>query len=368
MKESDASDGRKETRGAPRERLRRRDALTLLTVFNLALLLVLWVLEEFVGETRRFTTILVYVPQHGFGVLPLLLLPVALWRKRRKRRKLLALNLAALAFFLCYFLGARLGLGATRAASSASVTMVRVMTFNINYGTRGAKGIAAVVRRERPDVLCLQETNHLRGQPDPIPQIQKSLPGWHMARGVEVTTFSRFPLVAYRLHPMPRPTKRELLETTLNVQGRRLRVFNIHLSTSPLAKARQPLRFSMLRWGGSAAMRAAQISILERAIETGKSGQNRRAPKAEPRPFVILGDFNNPPRGRLYRRMKRNWKDAFSAAGCGLGFTFLSHAPLMRIDYVWAGPDVGVTSCHVPNVRASDHRPVVADLSLPTAS
>lgn len=356
--------GRELKTAPPPVRSRRRDALARLTALNLALLLALWFLQESIGEANRFTALLVYVPQHGFGLLTALLALVAL---RRKRRKLLALNAAALVFFVCHFLGLRLGWGASRQASVAmtSGTTLRVMSYNINYGRRGAARIAAVVRRERPDVLCLQETNYFRGEPDPVPEIARRLPGWHMARGIEVTTFSRFPIVARRLHPMPQPAKRNLLETTLDVRGRRLRVFNIHMSTAPLPPAVRRSRFLLFRWGGSAAMRAAQISILTRVIEaeaeTGDAGVAQRTP------FVVLGDFNNPPRGRLYRRMSRNWTDAFAAAGRGLGYTFRSELPLMRIDYVWAGPGLGVTRCHAPGARASDHRPVVADLSLPLA-
>ena len=80
-----------------------------------------------------------------------------------------------------------------------------------------------------------------------------------------------------------------------------------------------------------------------------------------------MGDFNNPPRGRLYQRLAGCFQDAFRAAGWGLGETYPVGTPLLRIDYLFAGQGVGVSRCWVPNVRASDHRPTVAEVVL-TAS
>ncbi|MZE74838.1 metal-dependent hydrolase, partial [Streptomyces sp. SID5789] len=52
-------------------------------------------------------------------------------------------------------------------------------------------------------------------------------------------------------------------------------------------------------------------------------------------------------------------------AGSGTGGTFPAAAPVKRIDYVTVGEGVRVRGAAVPEEAvASDHRPVVADVSL----
>jgi endonuclease/exonuclease/phosphatase (EEP) superfamily protein YafD len=79
----------------------------------------------------------------------------------------------------------------------------------------------------------------------------------------------------------------------------------------------------------------------------------------------VAGDFNNPPRGVLYRRMSVQLSDSFRAAGGGFGYTFRSDFPAMRIDYIWCAPGVRVVRCRTVRSRASDHLPVIADIRLP---
>ena len=103
----------------------------------------------------------------------------------------------------------------------------------------------------------------------------------------------------------------------------------------------------------TAAARAAQVTELLRIA-------NSTSP-----PLLIAGDFNNPPRGRLYQRMTDRFQDAFRAVGWGLGDTYPANLPVLRIDYVFAGEGIAVRRCTVPRVLASDHRPTIVEIGLP---
>ncbi len=46
-------------------------------------------------------------------------------------------------------------------------------------------------------------------------------------------------------------------------------------------------------------------------------------------------------------------------------FTFPSHAPEMKIDYILTSPEIQVDSVYTPRVLASDHLPLIATLTLP---
>ncbi len=330
--------------------MRRRTAsefLPLLTAANLVFLALLWAGERLVGERHWLTTLLTYVPQHPFGV-PSLLLVV--WAAGRRRRAALAANALAGAFFLFAFLG--LNLPRAHDAGADGVPL-RVMTYNIHHGSEGAQGIVAVVQQARPDVLCLQETNAYRDWPDPVPALRQLLPGWHMVRHGDLATFSRHPILSHHVSPLGKRIGRVFLEAVIEKGGAPASVINVHF-----AGAVRP---------GSLARRAAGTPDHLRRTARVRSVQMANlldvAAKARGR-VVIVGDFNTPPRGRLYRRLARGYRDAFREAGRGFGYTFRSDLPVLRIDYVWVGPNVAVRRCLVPGTRASDHRPVVADLEL----
>ena len=134
----------------------------------------------------------------------------------------------------------------------------------------------------------------------------------------------------------------------------------VHISTaiSPVLRADneydKPHRWEEILWHArdTARTRASQWPVLEEVVAS-VSG-----------PFIVAGDFNNPPRGLLYGRLAEQWTDAFAQAGWGSGFTFPAHFPLMRIDYLWLSPSLRAVDCYTLGTRASDHLPVVADILL----
>lgn len=79
-------------------------------------------------------------------------------------------------------------------------------------------------------------------------------------------------------------------------------------------------------------------------------------------PVIVAGDLNATPNNWDYRIMRQQRTDAFAAAGVGPGRTYHARRPLVRIDYVLADSAFEIVSAHVPDVRFSDHRPVVARL------
>jgi vancomycin resistance protein VanJ len=316
-----------------------------LTAANFAFLLLLWLAETFIGERHWLTTLLAYVPQHPFGLPTVILLMASLVRRKWVPA---SWNGVALIFFAVTLMGLRVPL---RTAPAPTGTPLRVMTFNIEHGAEGVARIAAVVRQERPDVLCLQEVNGYQRLPDPLPELRRLLPGWHAVRSEEVATFSRLPILSERTHRMPARSGRVILETVLQTPAGRLTVLNVHLSTATAGQSLARRASSLpvyLRL--TAAVRAAQVAELLRVAE-----------RASP-PLVVAGDFNTPPRGLIYRRMAARFQDAFAAAGSGLGYTYPANGPVLRIDYLFAGEGIAVQQCAPRKTNASDHRPLVAEI------
>lgn len=97
-------------------------------------------------------------------------------------------------------------------------------------------------------------------------------------------------------------------------------------------------------------LRARDVEILAREVER------------ERLPVIISGDFNATPYNWAYRQLARGRTDAFRAAGTGWGGTYHAELPLVRIDHALLDPAFEVVAARVPDVRFSDHRPLVVRL------
>ena len=84
-------------------------------------------------------------------------------------------------------------------------------------------------------------------------------------------------------------------------------------------------------------------------------------------PQTLVGDLNALPEAPELAPLYERYNDAWPLGGEGPGYTIGAENPTRRIDYVFVTPDVAVRSASVPRTLASDHLPVVADLSVPTA-
>ena len=300
--------------------------------------------KQHIGERWWLTTWLVYLPQ------PLFLIP--------------SLGMTALCLLLRrwrwaagHLLGGMVGIGLLftgvyRLPGPVRRGKLRVMTWNVMGLDGDPKGVLAVIRREQPDVLLLQEANRAHG-PDPVLWLIKRLPGWQAVRGGDVAILAPHRLAAVgRFSLGPRDTSRVALLTSLRVTGREVQVLTVHFNTglprAPLERAWDHPRRNMAE---AAAVRKEQADHLAGII----AGTRR--------PLVVGGDFNSPPDSYACRALTPALSSAYAVAGAGFGWSFPSPHPVLRIDHLFVSPDLNVLSSRVLPVLASDHRPLVADLA-----
>jgi endonuclease/exonuclease/phosphatase family metal-dependent hydrolase len=253
-----------------------------------------------------------------------------------------------------------LAAGSHRTAAQLPPVGLRVMTYNIQAGGGNLDGIAEVIRSSGAHVVALQEVDvHWDKRSvfaDQATELAAKLglqvrfapiyrlPGADSAsppREYGVALLSRYPIVAFANHvitrlstqssmasPVPMPG---FLEATIDVRGRRVRVFNTHLD-----------------YRGDPGVRRLQVS--ESLAIIGESAT----------PMLFLGDLNAVPTAPelqpLFARLHDGWPDT-----AGAGHTYPAVNPVRRIDYVLASEHFRVIYARVPDTRASDHRPVVMD-------
>ncbi len=323
---------------------KRRDILLIASV-SYASLLGCWTVMIQSAEHSWLGTLLLYLPQHIWAVPPAIL---GLTAFRVMNRRAMYWNIAALSFVLVALMGFCVPVG--RLFASGSGISLRVMTFNVHHCSAGIEAVANAVKRENPDVVCFQEVSTGDWSSEIPQELANLLPGWKVAKFRSLATLSKYPIVSQKVHEMQPRSGRVALETEIDLEGRQLAVLNTHLNT---AKA------------GSLFHRSISIQEYMRNVVDAKSFQVKilmSVVRDQRSPVVIMGDFNNPPRGMLYHRFTSGFADAFRCAGFGYGYTYKSSLPVMRIDYVLAGDGIKVKKAFVPRCAASDHRPMVADL------
>ena len=244
---------------------------------------------------------------------------------------------------------------------------IRVMTYNVHGCVGGDKKldvgrIAAVIAREEPDVVALQELDVLRARSQRVDQAaaiaERLGMNHHFNSAFRVADesygdaiLSALPMTLVKSGPLPRPPRMGALELRgalwVEVQapgGDRLQVVTTHLGLLPNEHKLQVAALLSKEWLGG---------------------------KAFADPAILLGDFNATTRYAAYRRLASTYSDLQLGHGVGASPTFPARHPVLRIDHIFATPSVKCLDVWTPNGLlargASDHLPLVADLAIAAA-
>lgn len=231
---------------------------------------------------------------------------------------------------------------------------VRIMTYNLHNGFN-AKGkldleaIAQTIENSTPDIVALQEVSRgwvVNGRVDMLLWLSQRLqmpyifgptadPFWGNA------ILSRYPILAYSKHDLPPENlvlQRGFVTALIDLgEGEKLKVITTHLhDLDEDTEIRQ--------------LQAQTIADFMASMDNSR--------------IVLLGDFNaepNDPETRILYQARL--VDTGTRIDPRLANTFRSDNPQRRIDYIWISSDLRATDVQVPQSTASDHLPVVIELT-----
>lgn len=245
----------------------------------------------------------------------------------------------------------------------------RIMTFNIHAGI----GSDAVYDRERiakeikaagADIVGLQEVDVHWGMrsnnENLIKELAKDL-NMHYAfapiydfeptadgaprRQYGVGVLSKYPILQTTNHSITRLSTQDpnpvpslspgFLEVLLNIKGTKLSFYVTHLD-----------------FREDPSVRNRQVQDMLEIMS------NNRHVK------ILAGDMNTTPCSPEISPLFRYFKDAWSEINSSPGFTYSAENPTQRIDYLFMSNQIMVKSAEVPFTLASDHLPVIADITL----
>ncbi|GFO60997.1 hypothetical protein GMST_33220 [Geomonas silvestris] len=335
--------------------------LIALSSLYLAFLTLITLLNWTGADRYWFGALNLYLPQ-AMWALPGLALAVLAWRGERFWA---LVPLCCVVWVLGPLMGVRWsGPPAQAAAQGASL---RLMTWNIKYGSYPLEPLFEELDRSRPDVVLFQDAVGALGG-----TLAGYLRDWQVYSHGQFVIASRYPLSDLEVRELPRAGEgQEYLRCRLHLGEHAVALYNVHFKTP--RRSLNEFRTARKRpWYLPKAIEALSHNAETRQLQAAAVA---RALKEESGPVLVAGDFNAPVATRVVGMLReQGLKDAFDERGRGYGFSygqllFKHRLPwlrlsFMRIDHVMSSREFGTQRCWTGTGRASDHRPVLADLVL----
>ncbi len=220
-----------------------------------------------------------------------------------------------------------------------------VMTYNIKNAENGTKisEIAADIRAETPDIVCLQEVDcgaFRSGKRDIMQELADSLqmhsfyaPTIKLRGGTYgIGMLSRYPLENHKQIPLPvrkGDEGRVVAQADITVSGRKLTIFNTHLSFE------------------TRAIRLAQLDYLQSV--TSSCGT-----------FILCGDFNTEDFSEFSRL---SGAKAVNSAALPYNTYLGTDVSFFAIDNILISSDLSCITSKMAGTSVSDHCPLIAVIS-----
>ena len=268
---------------------------------------------------------------------------------------------------------------------------IRVMSWNVEHfdilehktHPERKQEMLDLINKYSPDVACFQEM--VGGDFDStainfVPRIAKQLKYQYYYYSYDkrddfdgkhhygIITFSRFPIIQkYTYNPIELEYNSIFQSVDVAKDSDTFRVFNVHL---------QSLKFSDVsrQYIENPEMKGRiDIEKSKNIISKFKTGFAKRKLQSErikksmnesPYKVILCGDFNDVPNSYAYNTIGKGLKNAYAEKGTGIGRTFSSISPTLRIDNIFVDKKLAVDQYVRVKKKLSDHFPIIADITI----
>lgn len=248
---------------------------------------------------------------------------------------------------------------------------LKIASYNVAMFGRETSGfmaqdILAEMRRQKVDVLCIQEYNEISGDKKNSESYKDYFPYMQVGRE-DMVIFSRYPIKAHKKMLFDE-TNNSAMWADIDVKGKAIRVFNIHLETTGINRTLHS---------------AGKMMVQNREVDTNKllnaiwgnytlgmmfrSGQAitiANEKRESEKPVILCGDFNDVPYSFVYNTVLGDMVDGFKECGAGWMYTYRSKHKPVRIDYIFHDESLKGISYYKTEMTYSDHYPIFMKIAL----
>jgi endonuclease/exonuclease/phosphatase family metal-dependent hydrolase len=307
------------------------------------------------------------------GLLLVHLIFLFFWLIRRK--KMLYLTLFTLVVNYSY-ISSVIQLNSSEEYRSSDFTIASYNVHGFNSDGMGItqRNILADLKEKEVDILCFQEFySNQYFTLDSLHELFKAYP-YHLIPSEnggrrDLAIISKFPIVDSLYIPFEHSSNSGL-RADIRVNHQIVRVYNLHLETTDVSRFQY--KMSNQKTLGLAHRKRTLMVEMHKGIIAKNIQRSQQAKlineqiKNTTMPIILCGDFNATPASYTYRLLKENLIDGFKTSGSGYGGTYRHFLHLLRIDYIFYSPHFEGIDYHSPNLRYSDHKPVIQRLNYKT--
>lgn len=211
--------------------------------------------------------------------------------------------------------------------------------------------IAALIKRENPDVLLFQEYYRIKNNPIQYPY--QFINTKKDSGKIGLAIYSKFPIINKGSLDL-KNTANNIIFADIKRNKDTIRVYNLHLQSLQLNTEKE----NFGQENSEKLIERLKTSFKKQAEQTEvfiKHEKNWNGKK------IVGGDFNNTAYSWVYNEIAENKKDAFLRAGKGFGNTLNYWIPF-RIDYILTDENATIQSFKVIKEKNSDHYPILSRL------
>jgi len=250
---------------------------------------------------------------------------------------------------------------------------IKVASYNVAMFGRETTGfkaldILAEMRRQKVDILCVQEYNETSGDKKNSEAYKEYFPYMQVGRS-DMVIFSRYPIKENKALLFDE-TNNSAQWADIDVNGKVIRVFNVHLQTTGINRTlHQAAKLRAQQNTEVGSNRLLEVIygnyMLGMMFRVGQAVTIANEKAATDKPCILCGDFNDVPYSYVYNTMLGNMVDGFKECGSGgFMYTMRDKNKPVRIDYIFHDPSLKGLTYYRGELSNSDHYPVFMKIAM----